>query len=91
MGFWEKCVNCKKEFSKICYLTTVCEPQMHNSEYRSHSNPLFIKHNQLKISDLCDHNIGIFMYEYCNNLLPPSFDNMFKTNAKTMILIPEMH
>ena len=44
-----------------------------NSEYRSHSNPLFIKYNQLKISDLCNHNIGIFMYKYCNKLLPSSF------------------
>ena len=32
-----------------------------NSEYRSHSNPLFIKYNQLKISDLCNHNIGIYL------------------------------
>ena len=53
-----------------------------NSEYRSHSNPLFIKYTQLKISDLCNHNIGIFMYKYCNNLLPFSFNNMFKTNAE---------
>ena len=37
---------------------------VNNSEYRSHSNPLFIKYNQLKISDLCNHNIGIFMYKY---------------------------
>ena len=28
-----------------------------NSEYRSHSNPLFIKYKQLKIFDLCNHNI----------------------------------
>ena len=55
---------------------------VNNSEYRSHSNPLFIKYNQLKISDLCNHNIGIFMYKYCNNLLPPSFNNMFKTNTE---------
>ena len=32
-----------------------------NSEYGSHSNPLFIKYKQLKISDFCNHNIGIFM------------------------------
>ena len=53
-----------------------------NTEYRSHSNPLFIKYNQLKISDLGNHNIGIFMYKYCSNLLPSSFKNMFKTNAE---------
>ena len=37
-------------------------------EFRSHSNPLFIKYNQLKINDLCKLNIGTFMYKYCNNL-----------------------
>ena len=42
---------------------------------------LLNKYKQLKISDLCNHNIGIFMYKYCNNLLPSSFNNMFKTNA----------
>ena len=33
---------------------------VNNSEYRSHSNPLFIKYNQLQISDLTDHNIDMF-------------------------------
>ena len=76
------------------YITNMCQSarlnvlQKHalravnNSEYRSHFNPLFIKYNQLKISDLCNHNIGIFMYKYCNNLLPSSFNNMFTTNAE---------
>ena len=60
---------------------------VNNSEYRSHSNPLFIKYNQLKISDLCNHNIGIFMYKYCNNLLPICL----KLMLKTMIIILEIH
>ena len=51
------------------------------SEYRSHSNPLFIKYNQLKVFDLCNLNIGTFMYNYCNDQLPPAFNNMFKTNG----------
>jgi len=53
-----------------------------NSEYRSHSNPLFIKYNQLKIFDLCNLNIGTFMFKYSNNLLPPAFNNMFTSNAE---------
>ena len=53
-----------------------------NSGYRSHSNPLFIKYDQLKIADLCNLNIGTFMYKLCNGLLPPSFNNMFKTNSE---------
>ena len=40
----------------------------------------FIENNQLTISDLCNRNIGIFMYKYCNNLLPSLFNNMLKTN-----------
>ena len=52
------------------------------SEYRSHPNLLFIKCNQHQISDLSNNNIGIFMHKYCNNLLPFSFNSMFKNNAK---------
>ena len=54
-----------------------------HSEFRSHSNPLFIKYNQLKINDLCKLNIGSFMYKYCNNLLPSTFNLMFTTNSDT--------
>ncbi len=52
-----------------------------NSNYRCHSNPLFIKYNQLKVFDLCNLNTGAFMYNYCHNSLPSTFNNMFKTNA----------
>ena len=31
------------------------------------------------------------MYKYCNNLLPSSFNNMFKTNAENHDYILEMH
>ena len=51
-----------------------------NSNFRSHSNPLFINYNQLKVFDLCNLNIGSFMYNYCNNLLPSAFNNLFNTN-----------
>ena len=51
-----------------------------NSNFRSHSNPLFIKYNQLKVFDLCNLNIGTFMYNYCNNLLPSAFNDMFNSN-----------
>ena len=54
-----------------------------HSEFRSHSNPLFIKYNQLKIDELCKLNIGTFMYKYSNNILPSTFNLMFITNADT--------
>ena len=53
-----------------------------HSEFRINSNPLFIKYNQLKIDDLCKLNIGTFMYKYCNNLLPSTFNLLFKTNSE---------
>ena len=55
---------------------------VNHSEFRSHSNPLFIKYNQLKIDDLCKLNIVTFMYKYCNNLLPSTFNLLFKTNSE---------
>ena len=67
---------------KTDFMSYKSELAVSNSEYRNHSNPLFIKYNQLKISDLCNHNIGIFMYKYCNNLLTSSFNNIFKPNAE---------
>ena len=51
-----------------------------NSEFRCPSNPLFIKFNQLKVFDLCNLYVGSFMYKYCNNLLPCTFDNIFTSN-----------
>ena len=52
-----------------------------NSEFRCHSNPLFVKYNQLKMDDLCKLNVATFMYKYKNKMLPSLFDNsMFNTN-----------
>ena len=50
--------------------------------FKTDDNQEWLKYKQLKISDLCNHNIGIFMYKYCNNLLPSSFNNIFKTDAE---------
>ena len=46
-----------------------------NTKNVAHSNPLFIKHNILKVSDLCQLNQALFMYNYTYNKLPNSFDN----------------
>ena len=61
-----------------------------HSEFRSHSKLLFIKYNQLNIDDLCTLNIGTFMYKYCNNLLPSTFNLLFKTNSKIIAIILDM-
>ena len=76
---WGSACNADKE--KLHILQKRALRAVSNSEYRSASNPLFIKYSQLKITDLCQLDIGIFMYKYCNNMLPSTFDNMFTMNA----------
>ena len=41
---------------------------------------LFRKSEILKLNDLYVYNILIFMFEYCQNKLPPSFQSMFMFN-----------
>ena len=72
---------CKTEKNKLHVLQKRALRAVGNSDYRSASNPLFIKYNQLKIYDLCNLHVGTFMYKYCNNLLPLTFNNTFTTNA----------
>ena len=76
---WSSTGNVGKE--KLHILQKRALRAISNSEFRSPSNPLFIKYNNLKVTDLCNLNIGTFMFKYRNNLLPPSFDNMFTINA----------
>ena len=49
-----------------------------NSKATSHSDPLFLKYQILKINDLVDFNQAIFMYKYTHELLTASFKNIFK-------------
>ena len=49
-------------------------------KYNTHTDPLFRKSEILKLSDLYVYNILIFMFEYCQNKLPPSFQSMFMFN-----------
>ena len=48
-----------------------------NSKSMSHSDPIFLKYNILKINDMVDFNQAMFMFKYTNGLLPDSFENMF--------------
>ena len=51
-----------------------------NTEFRSHTDPLFLQNKILKISDLYLFNLGQFMYKYNNNELPNIFHSMFPPN-----------
>jgi hypothetical protein len=51
-----------------------------NSNHRAHTAPLFSKLKILNIYQLNSFYIGKFMFSYHNQLLPPSFLNLFITN-----------
>ena len=53
-----------------------------NSEYLSHTKPLFQKFNTLNIFDMYTKEVAIFMFKYKNNMLPVSFDNFFTVNRE---------
>ena len=53
---------------------------INNVKYNTHTDPLFRKSEILKLNDLYVYNILIFMFEYCQNKLPPSFQSMFMFN-----------
>ena len=47
-----------------------------NSKTMSHSDPIFLKYNILKINDMIDFNQAMFMFKYTNGLLPDSFETL---------------
>ena len=50
---------------------------IHKSTYNSHTDPLFNTSQILKISDLYQSQIALFMYDYIHHKLPGSFENVF--------------
>jgi len=50
--------------------------------YNSHTEPLFKQNNILKIKDLYEQQIAIFMHSWEQNKLPVSFNNSFKLNVQ---------
>ena len=53
-----------------------------NSDYRTHSAPLFSRLGILDIFQINTFQIAKFMYCYHYSLLPPSFFNLFRTNSQ---------
>ena len=47
------------------------------TSFDAHSIPLFKKLSILKMNDLVEYYVAIFMFKYNNNLLPPVFKNFF--------------
>ena len=59
---------------------------MNNAKYNSHTEPLFKTAELLKVKDLYEYQILLFMYDYCHNKLPKSFNSTYKYNHEIQIL-----
>ena len=53
---------------------------VNNVGYLSHTDDLFLNDRILKIIDLYNYNLGIFMYQLSVNELPSVFSHMFRRN-----------
>ena len=51
------------------------------SNYNAHSIYIFKQLNILPLNKLVVNRIGIMMYKYANNLLPPVINDMYTTNS----------
>ena len=52
-----------------------------NAPFNYHTNELFCNSKILKLNDLIDMSVAIFMFNYKMNILPEIFKNIFTTNA----------
>ena len=51
------------------------------SNYNAYSIDIFKQLNILPLNKLVINRIGIMMYKYANNLLPPVINDMYTTNS----------
>ena len=54
---------------------------IHNSWYKSHTEPLFKRSQILKLNDLHEFQIALFMHDFVNKKLPRSFDGVYSLNC----------
>ena len=59
---------------------------MKNAKYNSHTEPLFKTVEILKVKYLYEYQILLFMYDYCHNKLPNSFNSIYKYNHEIQTL-----
>ena len=52
-----------------------------NKDYRGPSDPSFKNLKVLKVFEINSLQTGIFMFSYCNHLLPSSLDNLFTSGS----------
>ena len=71
---------------------------IHNKKYNSHTDPLFKQSGILKLSDLYQQEVMLFMHDYAHDKLPRSFQNIYsntrnihgayETRQAQMLFIP---
>ena len=61
---------------------------IHNAPYNSHTDPLFKSSGILKLMDLYELQIVLFMYDYYKTGLPSSFNDVFKYNHEIRVAHP---
>ena len=69
--------TCKTYLEKICKLQKWAIRTISHEHYRSHTGPLFKKHNVLNVFDSFKLELGVFMYKHHTNMLPQTFSNYF--------------
>ena len=55
---------------------------INKSKYNSHTDPLYVKSDLLKLSDMYILNVCHFMHDYSSQKLPKSFQNCYKLNCE---------
>ena len=59
---------------------------INNKSYNSHTDPLFLSSNIIKMQDLYNYQATIFMFDYTRKKLPSSFDSVFPYNCEIQSL-----
>jgi len=72
---------CKMYLDKLLKLQKWALRTISNSHYRCHSAPLFVKYNILNVYDCYKLELGVFMFKYYTNQLPPAFNNFFQKRS----------
>ena len=66
---------------RLVSLQKRCLRLITNSPYLSPPSPLFLRLKLLRLNDLFNYQIGIFLYNYTQNCLPEVFDSFFTENC----------
>jgi len=70
--------------SPILYKTKMLQKHairvINRAHYNSHTDPLFKKDGILKLNDLYESQVALFMHDYVTSILPLSFDKIYKFN-----------